>query len=108
MSVQFGTVQSGFSVSSSFLLTRAQRTIYVGISSHAGMAWFLTSAVDGGPFMKSVLDQALAGNPLACFSGTGGAWGLVPVVPTASVRLESASNVLATTSFTFVEVAARP
>ena len=70
------------------------------------MARCLTAAVDGGPYLKPVLDQALGGDPLACFSGTGGAWGLVPVVPTATVRLESASNVLATTSFTLVEVAA--
>jgi hypothetical protein len=108
MSVIFGSIASGFSVSSSFQLTRANRPLYVGISSHAAMAFFLTSAVDGGPYLKAVLDQAVGGNPLACFSGTGGAWGLVPVVPTANVRLESASNVLATTSFTLLEVAARP
>jgi hypothetical protein len=44
--------------------------------------------------------------PLACFSGTGGAWGLVPVAPTATVRLQSASNLLATTNFTLIEVGA--
>jgi hypothetical protein len=70
------------------------------------MAWYLTSAVDGGPFLRAVLDQAAQGFASACFSGTNGGWGLVPIVPTASVRLESASNVLATTSFTLVEVAA--
>jgi hypothetical protein len=107
MSVQFGTIVSGQTVSSAFSLTRANRSLYVGISSHAALAWFLTAAVDGGPFLKPVLDQALGGNPLAVFSGTGGAWGLVPYVPTATVRLKSASNVLATTSFTLVEVGAR-
>jgi hypothetical protein len=70
------------------------------------MAWFLTAAVDGGPFLKPVLDQALGGNPLAVFSGTGGAWDLVPYPPTSTVRLKSASNVLATTSFTLIEVSA--
>jgi hypothetical protein len=42
----------------------------------------------------------------ACFSGTNGGRGLVPIVPTANMRLESASNVLSATSFTLVEVAA--
>jgi hypothetical protein len=63
------------------------------------MAWYLTKR--GGrrrAFFKPVLDQALGGNPLAVFSGTGGAWGLVPYPPTSNVRLEAASNVLATTS----------
>jgi hypothetical protein len=106
MSVQFGTIVSGQTVSSALSLNRANRVVYVGISSHAAMAWYLTAAVDGGPFLKPVLDQALGGNPLAVFSGTGGAWGLVPYPPTSTVRLESASAVSATTSFTIVEVAA--
>jgi hypothetical protein len=104
MSVQFGTILNGQTVSSAFSLTRANRTLYVGISSHAALAWYLTAAVDGGPFLRSVLDQANAGNALACYSGTGGAWALIPTVPTATVRLESASAVSATTSFTIVEV----
>jgi hypothetical protein len=54
-----------------------------------------------------VLDQVLGGNRLAVFPGTGGVWGLVPYPPTSNVRLESASNVLATTSFTVLEVGAR-
>jgi hypothetical protein len=70
------------------------------------MAWCLTAAVDGGPYLKPVVDRALGGNPLAVFCGTGGALGLVPYPPTHTVRLESASNVLATTSFTLVEVGA--
>jgi hypothetical protein len=62
--------------------------------------------VDGGPYLNLVLDQVLGGNPLAVFSGTGGAWGLIPYPPTSTVRLEAASNELATTSFSLLEVGA--
>jgi hypothetical protein len=42
---------------------------------------------------KPVLDEALGGNPLAVFSGTGGAWGLVSY-PRRATSGWSASNVL--------------
>jgi hypothetical protein len=108
MSVQFGSVQSGFNVSSAFTLSRANRVLYIGVASYTGQAWFATFAIDGGPFARVVLDQAAQGFASAIFSGTNGGWGLVPYVPTATMRVEAATNVTATVSFAIVEVAARP
>jgi hypothetical protein len=107
MSVQFGTVMSGFAVSSSFSLGRANRVLYVNVASHQGMAWYATFTVDGASqFARPVLDQAALGFASAIFSGTNGGFGLVPWPPTGTVRIETATNVIATTSFALVEVAA--
>jgi hypothetical protein len=107
VSVQFGSVQSGFSVSSAFQLNRSQRALQLGVASHTGQAWFLAFTVSsGGPFARVVPDPALAGNPAAVFSGTNGGWGVFVWPPTAEVRIETATNVVATTSFAIIEVAA--
>jgi hypothetical protein len=88
---------------------RAAHALNVGISSHAARAWYLTKR--GGRwrgFFKPMLDQALRRQPAPRLL-----WhrrrmkGRVPYLPTRNVRLESASNVLATASFTLVEVGAR-
>jgi hypothetical protein len=105
MSVQFGSVQSGFSVSSAFQLNRSQRALQLGVASYAGQAWFLSFAVSsGGLFARVVPDPALAGNPAAVFSGTNGGWGVFVWPPTSEVRVEVATAIAATTSFCLVEI----
>jgi hypothetical protein len=107
MSVQYGSVQSGFNVSSSFVLSRANRVLYASVASYAPMAWYATFTVDGAAqFARPVLDQAAQGFASAIFSGTNGGFGLVPYPPTATVRIETATNVTVTTSFALIEVAA--
>jgi hypothetical protein len=69
------------------------------------MAWFLSFAVSsGGPFARVVPDPALAGNPAAVFSNTNGGWAIFAWPPTAEVRIETATNLTATTSFALIEV----
>jgi hypothetical protein len=105
MSVQFGTVQSGFSVSSAFQLNRANRALQLGVASCAAQGWFLAFAVASGtPFARVVPDPALAGLPSAVFSGTNGGWGAFVCPPTAEVRVEAGANLTATTSFCLVEI----
>jgi hypothetical protein len=107
MSVMYGSVQSGFAVSSSFMLGRANRLVYVNVGSYAPMAWYATFTIDGaGQYARPVLDQAAQGFASAIFSGTNAGFGLVPYPPTATMRIETATNVTATTSFAIIEVAA--
>jgi hypothetical protein len=105
MSVQYGSVQSGFSVSSAFQLNRANRALQLGVASYAGQAWFISFAVSSGaPFARVVPDPALAGLPAAVFSGTNGGWGIFAWPPTSEVRVETAGNLTATTSFALIEI----
>jgi hypothetical protein len=53
-----------------------------------------------------VLDQATQGFASAIFSGTNGGFGLVPICPAATVRVEGASNLTSTVSFALLEVGA--
>ncbi len=70
------------------------------------MAWFLTFQMPGaGSFNRPVLGEAAQGFASACFSGNSGAWGIVPQPSNATCRLESASNLIATTSFCIIEAA---
>ena len=106
MGVFFGTVNSGFNVSSSFKLDRADRTLYIGINSHAAAGWFVTFQMPGlGSFNRAVLGEAVQGIAWPVFTGTNGGWGIVPQPPNAVCRLETAANVLATTSFCIIEAA---
>jgi hypothetical protein len=105
MAVQFGSVQSGFSVSSAFQLNRGQRALQLGVASYAAQGWFLAFAVSSGaPFARVVPDPALAGNPAAVFSGTNGGWGAFIWPPTAEVRVEAGGTLTATTSFCLIEI----
>jgi hypothetical protein len=104
MSVQFGSVQSGFSVSSTVSLGRANRTVYIQVASYGAQGWFAAFANNGGPYARPVLDGAAFGVAYPVWTGTAGGWGLVPYPPTATMRVEAASNVTATVSFCVVEV----
>jgi hypothetical protein len=105
MAVQFGSVASGFSVSSAFQLNRVQRALQLGVASYQAMAWFLSFAVSsGGPFARVVPDPALAGLPAAVFSGTNGGFGVFVWPPTSEVRVEVGANLTATVSFALIEI----
>jgi hypothetical protein len=85
-------------------LSRANRGLYIQVASYAGQAWYATFAVDGGTFTRAVLDQAALAFASAMFSGTNGGSGLVQFCPTATMRVEAATNLTATTSFCVVEI----
>ena len=105
MSVQFGSVASGFSVSSAFQLARGNRALQLGVASYAAQGWFLAfSVASGQPFARCVPDPALAGLPAAVFSGTNGGWGTFVWPPTSEVRVEAGANLTATTSFCLIEI----
>jgi hypothetical protein len=106
MAIFFGTIVSGQTVSSAFKLDRADRTLNIGINSHAGMAWYATFQMPGaGSFNRAVLGEAAQGFASAIFSGTNGGWGIVPQPPNATMRIETATAVSATTSFCIIESA---
>jgi hypothetical protein len=105
MSAQFGTVQSGFSVSSAFQLNRGNRALQLGVASYAAQGWFLAfSVASGQPFARCVPDPALAGLPAAVFSGTNGGFGVFVWPPTSEVRVEAGGTLTATTSFCLIEI----
>jgi hypothetical protein len=105
MSVMYGNVASGFNVSSAFTVIRGNRALQLGVASAAANGWFLSFAVSSGaPFARVVPDPALAGLPAAVFSGTNGGWGIFAWPPTSEVRVETAGNLTATTSFALIEI----
>ena len=102
MAVQFGTIVSGQTVSSAFTLAATDRTLLVGVSSHAAVLWFASFAnTTTGPFLK-YLDpwSSVSGAVLAV---AGGGWGTIPYPPTTVCRIETSAAVSATTSFQLVE-----
>jgi hypothetical protein len=59
MAVFFGTIVNEQTVSSAFMLDRADRTLNIGVNSHAGMAWYATFQMPGGgSFERPVLGAA--------------------------------------------------
>lgn len=105
MAVFFGNVQSGFSVSSAFQLTRGQRALSLGVASYQAGGWFLAFAVSSNqPFARVIADPALGGLATPVFSGANGAWTTFVWPPTAFVRVEATANLTATVSFALIEL----
>jgi hypothetical protein len=79
------------------------RSILVGVSSHAALLWYASFQPAAGAAFVRYLDgwNTTSG---ALFTGAGGAWGLVLFPPATTVRIETSGNVLAVTSFCLVEV----
>ena len=106
----YGTVASGQSVSSAFVLFNSDRALAVAVSSHALLSWFASftataSTAGVTPSFLRYADpwSALSGG--AMFTGfAGGGWGVVATPPAQLVRIETSAAVSATTSFFLIEV----
>src|SRR5262245_42770774 len=102
MAVQYGTIVSGQSVSSAFELRSSERSLLIGVSSHANLQWYAAfPATAGGTFLRFI--DPWASNSGAFLAGNGG-WGFVQCPPSTTVRIETSAAVSATTSFALVEV----
>jgi hypothetical protein len=103
MAVQFGVVNSGTTASSAFVLSATDRTLVVGVSSHAALLWYASFAnVATGPFLRYLDPWSSVSGALLAVAG--GGFGTIPYPPTTTVRIETSAAVSATTSVQLVEV----
>jgi hypothetical protein len=106
MAVQYGSIPSGTSASSAFVLSDASRPLLVGVSSHSQLCWFAAfQPTAGGLWLRFV-------DPWGAYSGAlvataAGGWGLCSHPPSTVVRIETNATVSATTSFALIEHAGR-
>ena len=102
--VQYGTVPSGTTASSTFVLSATDRPLLIGVSSHVAVTWFAAlQAVPNGPWLRFA-DPWSNVQSQAFFAGANGGWGLVPYRPNVAVRIETGAAVSATTSLALIEV----
>jgi hypothetical protein len=101
--IQFGTIVTGQTVSSAFELRATDRSLLVGINSHAALIWYAAfQATPGGPFLRFFDPWSAVSGALLAGVGMGG-WGMIPSPPATTVRIETSAAVSATTSFQLVE-----
>jgi hypothetical protein len=102
MSVIFGNVVNGQSVSSAFTLGATDRCLLVAVSSHAALGWFASFQLPTGDWLRS-RDPWSNCQSQSLFFGSGGGVGLVPYCAGQQVRIETSAAVSATTSFCLIE-----